>query len=229
MPLRRRLRSAERLSDCAIARALGFRNTADSRSSASLRRVTSADQYRVPRLGFIARTRIARVGEISERHEVRVGSGEHTFVFIADSRDGRLIIREEKRGAKDVCSLTLANPDELRDFFEGLRRVLVATGHAAPAAVPGEAAAAPPRFETARRDRRPPPAGTAGGEDREAAIAEARQRNPHAFEPWTPDEERQVRERFQRGETVDAIARAHRRSPRAIEMRLQKMGLIPAQ
>jgi len=43
-----------------------------------------------------------------------VGSGDHVFVFIADSRDGRLVIviviKEEKvspRDTRDVCSLTL--------------------------------------------------------------------------------------------------------------------------
>jgi len=30
------------------------------------------------------------------------------------------------------------------------------------------------------------------------------------------------------GETIQSIARAHNRSPRAIELRLQKLGLIPA-
>ncbi|HEV8255214.1 MAG TPA: hypothetical protein VGQ78_10675 [Vicinamibacteria bacterium] len=170
------------------------------------------------------------MGDITERHEVRVGSGDHVFVFIADSSDGRLVIREETaspRGAKDVCSLTLANPDELRDFFEGLRRVLVTTGHAPAVAVPSAAAPAarldaPPRVAPGRPPGRPAP------EEREAVIDQARQRNPNAFQPWSSEEEREVKERFQRGESVEAIARAKRRSPRAIEMRLQKMGVLPA-
>ena len=62
---------------------------------------------------------------------------------------------------------------------------------------------------------------------REAVIAQARQRNPQAFAPWTKEEEQQVRQRYERGETVPAIARAHSRSPRAIELRLQKLGVLP--
>ena|SRR5439155_19249842 len=45
--LRLWLRSADRLSDCAIARAPAFLKTPDSRSSASLVAITRADQRRV--------------------------------------------------------------------------------------------------------------------------------------------------------------------------------------
>jgi len=168
------------------------------------------------------------MGDITERHEVRVGSGDHVFIFIADSRDGRLVIKEEKvspRDTRDVCSLTLANPEELRDFFEGLRRVLAATGHAAAAAP-----AAPPRRVDAPPRAGPGPiAGRAPSDDRDAVVTEARHRNPNAFQPWSAEEEREVKERFQRGETIEAIARAKSRSRRAIEMRLQKMGLVPGE
>jgi hypothetical protein len=64
-------------------------------------------------------------------------------------------------------------------------------------------------------------------EEREAVVAQARQRNPQAFAPWTRDEEQQVRKRYEAGESIPAIARAHKRSPRAIELRLQRMGVLP--
>jgi hypothetical protein len=64
--------------------------------------------------------------DVSERHEIRIRGRDHTIVFIADSEDGRLIIRQEPDGkkSKDVCAITLSDPDELRAFFKGLRRML---------------------------------------------------------------------------------------------------------
>ena len=165
------------------------------------------------------------MADISERHEVRVDSGEHSFVFVADSTDGRLVIREEDRSGRtprEVCALTLSNPGELRDFFEGLRRVLGATCQ--PVAVPAVSAAS--AGLPARGGPATAPARANDPEERDALIAEARQRNPNAFQPWTGDEERQVRERFEKGEAIPAIARAHRRSPKAIELRLKRLGVL---
>jgi DNA-binding NarL/FixJ family response regulator len=64
-------------------------------------------------------------------------------------------------------------------------------------------------------------------ENREAVIAQAREKNAQAFAPWTKQEEEEVKRRFERGENVQHIARAHKRSPRAIELRLQRIGLLP--
>jgi hypothetical protein len=66
-------------------------------------------------------------------------------------------------------------------------------------------------------------------DDRDALMAKARQRNPQAFAPWTKEEEQAIRRRYEAGESVEAIARAHKRSPRAIELRLQRLGLISAE
>jgi hypothetical protein len=70
--------------------------------------------------------------ELSERHEIRIRGTDHTIVFIADSEDGRLVIRQELDGKKsnDVCAITLSDPDELRAFFKGLSRILSSLGHA---------------------------------------------------------------------------------------------------
>jgi len=164
------------------------------------------------------------MSEIEERHEVRVRGPDHTIVFVADSADGRLVIRQEPDGktAREVCSITLSDPEELRAFFEGLRRVLSSLGHA-----PQAAAIAAPR-ERARAEvppRAEDPARTDA--DREAVIAQARQRDAQAFAAWTKDEEQQVRRRYEHGEGIPAIARAHGRSPRAIELRLRRMGVLP--
>jgi len=64
-------------------------------------------------------------------------------------------------------------------------------------------------------------------DDREAVVAQARQRNPQAFAPWTRDEEAEILKRYESGESVQLIARARKRSPRAIELRLQRMGVLP--
>jgi hypothetical protein len=162
-----------------------------------------------------------------ERHEVRVPGEGQTIVFVADSRDGRLIIRQESEEttgekANDVCSIALSNPDELRAFFHGLRRILASLGHR----VDVPAAAETPHRAPARA-LAPQKVTAQGSEDREAVVAQARQRNPQAFAPWTRAEEDEIRRRHASGESVQSIARAHRRSPRAIELRLQRLGVLP--
>ena len=163
-----------------------------------------------------------RLTQVSERHEVRVQSEGQTIVFVADSADGRLIIRQETEGKKsaDVCAIALAHPEELREFFNGLRRILASLGH------PIDGGREPQRAIAAR------PGGGGGGpgrpsEDREALVAQARQRNPQAFAPWTKEEEEEIRRRHATGESIQTIASARRRSPRAIELRLQRLGVLP--
>jgi hypothetical protein len=139
---------------------------------------------------------------IQERHEIVVHSDETTFVFRADG--DQLQIRKEGPDGEQVCALTLSQPTELQDFFEGLRRVLSAPGLSAQPAQP------PPSREARR----------------EEVIESARRRNPKAFAAWTRTEEDDVRRRHARGESLADIARAHHRSPHAIEMRLRRMGLL---
>ncbi len=141
------------------------------------------------------------------------------------SGDGRLVIRQEGDDTKDVCSITLSNPEELETFFQGLRRILASleykvepTGRAAAPSGPA-AAPSPPLSTPSLQDRSP--------DEREAIVEQARQRNPQAFAPWTREEEQQIRRRYEAGESIPAIARAHKRSARAIELRLQRIGAIP--
>ena len=96
------------------------------------------------------------MAELSERHEVRLRGRDKTIYFIADSDDGRLIIRQESEGKKpkDVCSITLSDPDELRGFFKGLRRIMTSLGVSVDAGPE-----APPQ----RRPALAGPARTAGG------------------------------------------------------------------
>ncbi len=71
------------------------------------------------------------MSDLTERHEVRVRGTNQTISFVADSDDGRLFIRVEADGkkGKDVCAITLANPEELHAFFKGLRQIVEALGH----------------------------------------------------------------------------------------------------
>lgn len=155
--------------------------------------------------------------DLSERHEIRIRGRDQVIIFIADSEDGRLVIRQEPAGKKSkaVCAITLSDPDELRAFFKGLRRILASMGHAVESGeAPAGARGANLRLVSGRRE-----------DERDAVVAQARQRNPQAFAPWTKEEEQQIRRRHEAGESVQPIARAHRRSPRAIELRLQRLGL----
>lgn len=155
------------------------------------------------------------MSKLTERHEVRVRGQGSTIVFLADSEDGRLIIRQEPDGAraKDVCTLTLSDPEELKGFFKGLRRILVALEHRDVQSPQPER----PRLEKPKGDDR----------ERDAVIEQARQRNPQAFAPWTKEEEQEIRRRYEAGESLQQIARERKRSPRAIELRLQRMGVLP--
>lgn len=65
------------------------------------------------------------------------------------------------------------------------------------------------------------------GETREQRVARVRARHPHAFEPWTPDEDRALSEEFRAGATVAALSRAFGRPPGAVRMRLEKLGIDP--
>jgi hypothetical protein len=137
----------------------------------------------------------------------------------ANSEDGRLVIRQipDGRRSKDVCSITLAAPNELRAFFKGLRRIVASLEHGADVVAGDEPVPAQSQRAIGQRQR---------DEDREAVVAQARERNAQAFAPWSKQEEEEVKRRFERGETVQHIARAHKRSPRAIELRLQRLGLL---
>jgi len=175
---------------------------------------------RAPTSPFCNRDAVAKT--IQERHEIVIETDQSVFTLTADSRDGRLLIQQRKkngRSEREICALSLANPRELADFFDGLRRVLSSTGirlseDEAPQQAPA-ALARPARGTQAKTD------------DREEIVARARGRNPKAFEPWTPTEEADVRRRYEAGERIEDIARTHNRSPKAIEMRLERMGLLP--
>jgi hypothetical protein len=71
------------------------------------------------------------MAELAERHEITIRGHDGTIVFTADSTDGWLVIRQipEGKKPKDVCSITLADPDELRAFFKGLRRIVASLEH----------------------------------------------------------------------------------------------------
>ena len=73
--------------------------------------------------------------------------------------------------------------------------------------------------------RRAPHSSRAAGHSR--TVAAARVRNAQAFAPWSKDEEQEVLRRFKAGDSVETIAKARKRSVRAIELRLQRLGALP--
>src|SRR4051812_28955772 len=114
------------------------------------------------------------LARMSERHEVRVQGEEQTIVFVADSADGRLIIRQEGNGKdpSEICSIALSNPDELRAFFTGLQRVIASLGHAIdlpPSASRGSSPRASQRVLSGNRSESRDP------QEREALVAQARE------------------------------------------------------
>jgi hypothetical protein len=64
-------------------------------------------------------------------------------------------------------------------------------------------------------------------EGRDVIIAQAREKNANAFAPWTKQEEQEVKRRFEQGESLQHIARTQKRSLRATELRLQRLGFLP--
>jgi hypothetical protein len=165
------------------------------------------------------------VADITERREVRVRGDEASFVFVADPDEGRLVIREEREGedGQDVCAVKIADRDELRGFLEGIRRVLgvetPGSGREAPVDQRGgsQRSSLPPGGP-------PPPTAPEASDDRDAAIARARQRgHGKAFAAWTPDEEQRLLAAVDAGRDLDDLAREHGRSRRALEMRLEKL------
>lgn len=159
---------------------------------------------------------MARPNRITQMHRVTVETGEKKIVFIAEPDEGRLVIREEDENGREICSLKLANPDELGAFFEGLQRIFVSTQNQSRI----------PKTEQQRPKQRTLPDVT-NEDDREEVVSRARVRNPNAFKGWSKSEEADLRQRFQQGEKVPSIARALQRSEKAIEMRLKKLELLP--
>jgi DNA-binding NarL/FixJ family response regulator len=159
---------------------------------------------------------MAKTNRIRQTHRVTVETDGKNIVFIAEPDEGRLIIREEDENGKEVCSLKLANPDELSAFFEGLQRIFVSTQNQ-------------PRIQQTEQPRpmqRSLP-DTSSEDDREEVISRARARNPNAFKGWSKSEEAEMIQRFQKGESIPSIARTLQRSEKAIQMRLRKNGLLP--
>lgn len=164
------------------------------------------------------------MAELSERHEVRVHGKDSTIVFSADSSDGKLVIRQEwdGKGPKESgCSITLSNPEELRGFFKGLRRIMASLG-----TVETGSASATATVRPKLPPQSAPSDGKPDSEEREALIAKARTRNAQAFAPWSRAEEQEIARRYKAGDSIEIIARDQKRSPRAIELRLQKLGLV---
>jgi hypothetical protein len=78
----------------------------------------------------------------------------------------------DSRKSKVVCSITLADPDELRAFFKGLRRIIASLEHGAALVAENEPAAAASRRAIRQRQIGQPQ----HDDEREAMVAQARDR-----------------------------------------------------
>ena len=148
--------------------------------------------------------------KITDRREVRVSAGDKVFTFVAEPENGRLLIRQEG-DTKSAGAVTVAHGEELTAFLEGLSRALGGEGSIA------RVAAAEP--SSAESDPGPPSPALRDPE----VVARARRRNPNAFKPWTPEEDRRLADGISAGQSVEELADALARSRRAVRIRLQKL------
>jgi hypothetical protein len=56
-------------------------------------------------------------------------------------------------------------------------------------------------------------------------VAATRQKHPKAYEPWTMEDDERLRDRYQEGFDIPALARVFQRKEGAIESRLKRLGL----
>lgn len=67
------------------------------------------------------------------------------------------------------------------------------------------------------------------GETREDRIERVRQKHPHAFEPWTPEDDRDLLAEWTNGASLAALSRAFGRPTGALRMRLEKLARGPSE
>jgi hypothetical protein len=58
------------------------------------------------------------------------------------------------------------------------------------------------------------------------SVGRSRRNNPRAYQPWTPAEDSKVRELFERGVPLVSIGQALQRTPKGIQRRLKRLGLL---
>jgi endogenous inhibitor of DNA gyrase (YacG/DUF329 family) len=58
-------------------------------------------------------------------------------------------------------------------------------------------------------------------------IEDVRRDYQKAFEAWTPEEDELLRKRFSEGIQISELAKIHQRTPWAVQMRLEGLGLLP--
>ncbi len=157
--------------------------------------------------------------ERAEHYEITFDILDRTITLSASSSTGRLTIRSADRDSTDCeCCLTVADTEELAPFFTELRRLLGAAYERS--AAPDE------RRDTDETEppNLPPPVFDRPPDERDTIIELARRTNPNAFAPWSREEEEDVLCRYETGEPIEEIARHHNRSPRAIALRLKRIG-----
>ena len=136
---------------------------------------------------------------MAAKHEIRIKTDDSDFVLIADSEQGKLVIRRESQSGRQesVCSVTLKNPGELKELLDALKRVLSATQS-------GRAIQSKQLLERPQQI------------DQEAKT----------FLPWSRQEDAEITLSYDNGESLDFISKRIKRSVKSIELRLKKLGHI---
>ena len=65
------------------------------------------------------------------------------------------------------------------------------------------------------------------GRGKTYTVDEKRRTHPHAYEPWTDEEDQRLRAESGHGLSIDQLAQAHGRTATAIRARLELLGLTP--
>jgi len=60
---------------------------------------------------------------------------------------------------------------------------------------------------------------------RSYSFEQERQTHPNAYQPWTREEDEQLKAAYTRSSSIEQLARNHGRAPSAIRSRLEKLGL----
>ncbi len=135
----------------------------------------------------------------TEVMNIKVRAGSRTlYVDVKENAGGGRFVslRELRAGAEDERSRILVDEAFVPALLRALRGVAA--------------------FLRDERPRKSAPSAT---------RAERRQAHPRAYEPWTDEEEQQLKEGHARGCGVGELARQLQRKPSAVRSRLHKLGV----
>jgi hypothetical protein len=134
--------------------------------------------------------------------DIERGPSGSTYLKISQSR---------KRGEGFEHQRVIVFEEDVAGFVDELLKAVSAIGeaHGLRAVRPGSLEA-----QSAEVPRQSPP-----------RIAEIKQKNPRAYEPWTAEEDAQLKQELAERKPLAEIAAAHQRQPSAIRSRIERFTL----